>query len=390
MKHFTLKSLLTLLVIVSSVTVVQAYDFEVDGIAYNVIAEGECKVASRNGGYTGDIFIPGSVVYEGVNYKVTAIGDFAFSGCSFLTSVSLPAGLTTIGYGAFYDCTSLTSVSFPAGLIDIGFAAFYDCSSLTSVSFSDGLAAIGEWAFRYCSSLTSVSFSDGLATIGECAFRDCSSLTSVSFSDGLTTIGYGAFYDCSSLISISLPDGLTTIGGRAFYDCSSLTSIFLPKSLTEIGGSAFYNCSSLPSITLPGSLNKIGAYAFAECSALRNVVSYAVVPPEIVNEYAFDAATYAEATLTIPEGSEYDYSIAYGWSRFMNMMSGIDDVQSDALSLTTDGMTVTVNGVDEGTAIRVWDMSGRLVYDGADSCITLPAHGIYVITAGGRTAKVSL
>jgi hypothetical protein len=43
---------------------------------------------------------------------VTTIAQYAFAGCSNLTSIAIPATVTTIGAYAFYDCGSLTGVNF--------------------------------------------------------------------------------------------------------------------------------------------------------------------------------------------------------------------------------------------------------------------------------------
>ena len=43
--------------------------------------------------------------------SVTSIGDLAFGGCVFLTSITLPNSVTSIGNNAFECCTSLTSLT---------------------------------------------------------------------------------------------------------------------------------------------------------------------------------------------------------------------------------------------------------------------------------------
>ena len=64
----------------------------------------------------------------------TSIGDYAFSYCSELTSVTIPDSVTSIGNGAFYDCSGLTSVIIGNGVTSIGGYAFSGCSGLTSVT----------------------------------------------------------------------------------------------------------------------------------------------------------------------------------------------------------------------------------------------------------------
>ena len=47
--------------------------------------------------YTGEVVIPESVKYNGNTYNVTSIGNYAFRGCSRLTSVTIPSSVRTIG-----------------------------------------------------------------------------------------------------------------------------------------------------------------------------------------------------------------------------------------------------------------------------------------------------
>ena len=67
---------------------------------------------------------------------VTSIGEYAFSGCSGLTSIEIPAGVTSIGYLAFYGCSGLTSIEIPAGVTEIGYSAFEGCSGLKDVYYT--------------------------------------------------------------------------------------------------------------------------------------------------------------------------------------------------------------------------------------------------------------
>ncbi len=65
--------------------------------------------------------------------SVTVIDQYAFGGCTGLTSVTIPASVTSIGYGNFANCRALTSVTIPASVTSIGEGAFNNCTRLTSV-----------------------------------------------------------------------------------------------------------------------------------------------------------------------------------------------------------------------------------------------------------------
>ena len=85
-----------------------------------------------------------------------SIGSNAFTKCSKLTSVELPAA-TSIGDYAFSYCSKLTSVELPAAT-SIGSSAFNSCSNLTSVELP-AATSIGNFAFSYCSKLTDIYLS---------------------------------------------------------------------------------------------------------------------------------------------------------------------------------------------------------------------------------------
>ena len=154
--------------------------------------------------------------------SVTSIGEWAFSGCDSLTSIIVDPQNSV--YHSDGNCLIETeSKTLIAGcktsvipsdgsVISIGDYAFSGCSGLTSVTIPDSVTSIGYAAFRGCDSLESVTIPDSVTSIGVWAFSGCSSLESVTIPDSVTSIGYGAFSGCSSLESVTIPDSVTSIG----------------------------------------------------------------------------------------------------------------------------------------------------------------------------------
>ena len=148
MKKLFLLSVLILLPMLTSADAV-----EIDGVYYNLIekagyAEVTKKPNSRQ--YSGSVVIPESVVYEGKTYSVASIGNYAFSGCSVLTSVTIPNSVKTIGEYAFNRCSGLISVTIPNSVTTISGRVFADCIGLTSVIIPNSVTSIDYYAFSGC------------------------------------------------------------------------------------------------------------------------------------------------------------------------------------------------------------------------------------------------
>ena len=313
--------------------------------------------------------------------SVETIGASAFKGCSKLATVTFEkeSQLKTIGggysepnyYGVFSDCTALTSIEIPASVETIEAAAFKGCSSLATVTFENGsqLKTIGGGssyygAFSDCTALTSIEIPASVETIEAAAFKGCSSLATVTFENGsqLKTIGggssyYGAFSDCTALTSIEIPASVETIEAAAFKDCSSLTSIEIPASVETIKASAFKGCSSLATVTFEnGSQLKTieGDYpssgTFADCTALTSIEIPASV--ETIEAAAFKGCS-SLATVTFEKGSQLK-TIGGGGSSYYGAFGQLKNLMTVDMSACTQVKTIGESAFDGDSELRLF------------------------------------
>ena len=321
--------------------VVSAHDIVVqnaDGVTiyYNYINDGtELEVTYRgsNYKYQGNVAIPEEVTYMNRTRKVTSIGDEAFYNCKGLTSVTIPNSVTSIGFGAFCYCSGLASVTIPNSVTSIGNHAFRECSGLTSVTIPNSVTSIGEWAFYNCSGLTSVTIPNSVTSIGDDAFRNCKGLTSV-------TIG----------------SGVTSIGNRAFDGVDIPTIISLIENPFAITG-------------------KTSDYR------------------------TFSQNTFNNATLYVPKGTIDKYKATDGWKDFVfieGITNRIANIPANAVLIQSEGGSIKVQGVDEGTQVNVYGINGTqagsaISQSGAATINTnLQPGSIAIVKIGQKSVKVAI
>ena len=359
-----------------------------------------------NGEEIKDLVIPNSV---------TRIRDYAFEGCSGLTSVTIPNSVTTIGYNAFQSCLRLTSLTIGNSVFSIGGNAFWGCTALTSVTIGNSVTSIGNYAFRYCSSLTSVTIPNSVTSIGDDAFSGCSSLTSVTIGNSVASIGSNAFGDCRSLTSVHIsdlsawcritynsgsnpldyahhlylngeeikdlviPNSVTSIGGNAFRGCSGLTSVTIPNSVTSIGSNAFRDCSGLISVTIPYSVTSIGNYAFYGCSCL-SIVESEITSPFSIQSMVFKGIS-SNAILQVPKGTKSDYQALSGWSTYFSEIVEANAVES----FVVDG--IYYKGLSSYTVEVIQNLSGSSYSGNITIPNTVVYNGVqYTVTSIGNSA----
>ena len=248
-----------------------------------------------------------------ISINCETIGEEAFSGCDYLTDITLGENVKTLGDKAFYTCDALERVEIPSTVTDIGektfyscpalkeaiiragtvkAGTFYNCRALTTLIISDnamldasftaantyakekletvriGKGEIGNSAFNGCPNLTTVELGNGVTSVGDNAFSKCTALTSVNIGDGVTSIGKNAFNGCTALANANIGSG--AIGESAFNGCTSLANVTLGNGVTSIGKNAFLRCTALTSISIGSGVTSIESGAFNGCTALTN------------------------------------------------------------------------------------------------------------------------
>lgn len=291
----------------------------------SVTSIGECRQSS----FKSIVFKPGSQVkelpekfaYESKQLKevvlpdhLLKVGQYAFSGCNNITSITLPSSVKDISYA--FGCYSLrvVNVAKDSQLENIS-GAFSGCVSLEHFEIPSSVKAIGQDAFRACRSLTSVVIPNSVTSIGEYAFYECDSLASVVIPNSVTSIGKNAFNYCGALRSIELPSSLESIEKQVFYNCKSLESVRIPDLVTIIDDWAFYDCDNLREVTLGKSVREVKREsfgAFGDRTRLSRICCYAQVPPFFVNGYS-------SVTLYVPRESLELYKQAYSVGRFADI-----------------------------------------------------------------------
>ena len=433
MKKLFLLSVLMLLPLLASADAV-----EINGIYYNLIEKGEVAEVTKNPNkYSGSVVIPESVVYEGNTYNVTSIGEDAFIG-SGLTSVVIPNSVTTIGNYAFYNCKGLTSINIPNSVTSIGESSFCACRGLTSLTIPNSLTYISGSAFEECSGLITVTIPSSVTTIGLRSFRNCTSLTSVTIPNSLSIIGTQAFNGCSSLTTVTLGSGINKINTQAFSDCKELKDIYCLKESNPWTSSDAFKDSYIEYATLHVPANSINVYKTAvPWKNSKNIVALdgetteakKCATPTISYQWGqlsfscdtegvtfvtnitdadikthYDASIYLTATYNISVYATKDgyensdvTTATLSWldgELETDISGGVANVRAKPVLIQSNGSTLSIAGLDEGTAISVYDISGKMVgsttaaSDKTNISTSLRPGEISLVKIGSKTIKV--
>ena len=427
-------------------------EFTVDNLKYKVADHiDEVELTGYVTEPTGKLDIPATVTYGSKTYSVTSIVNMAFSGCSSLTEVTIPASVTSVGSSVFYGCSSLTQATIGDGLTVISLSMFTNCKALEKLVIGKGVTEINNYAFASCYNLKEITVlasnppsvssdkvfnyvsrdipvyvpSEALAaykaanvwkeftnlqpitefTVDNLKYNVTDNTTDKVELTGYVTEPTGKLDIPATVTYGSKTYSVTSIVNMAFSGCSSLTEVTIPASVTSVGSSVFYGCSSLTQATIGDGLTVISLSMFTNCKALEKLVIGKGVTE--INNYAF-ASCYNLKEITVlasnpPSVSSdkvfnyvsrdipvYVPSEALAAYKAANVWKGFTNLQpisGTGIDATTMQESITVTDGMLRLPVCIYDLTGRQVYSGNETTIELPA-GIYVVSCNGTSRKV--
>lgn len=221
--------------------------------------------------------------------SVTAIASAAFRGCSGLTRIVIPEGVTAIKPGSSLYLT---------GSLYIANGAFSNCLDLEEVVLPGTIETIGDGAFSDCENLKTITLPNGTKTIGGSAFRNCTSLTEINIPETVEKIERRTFYGCTSLetmrydavnadleaktLQVTTPSSPYRVDW--LYNCPALKTLVIGKNVETIPDYAFYNINTIDTISLWNGVQTIGEFSFEFCDSFSKVY-FSGTPEEWLANY---------------------------------------------------------------------------------------------------------
>ena len=369
-----------------------AYDFDVDGIYYNIISSTDCTVevapkeigdiygsiAINANAYSGVVNVPEQVTYKDKTYKVIAIGEGSFMRCFNLEEIVIPNTIKTIKTNAFYGCANLRELRIP--------------KSVTSIqTYTDNYYSV-ESCFGECSNLESIIVEDGNTVYD--SRNNCNALiktktnelilctaSSIEIPKTVKVIGAGAFLKNRQLKKLIIPSNITSIDSNAFYGCSDLNELIIEdgKELLNIAGCLLQKYSvigmfsgspiqqlylgrsiqhqwkggvvtnspgilfgpELVKISIGASVNTLGPTSDKFFSNSEKITQIDCLNPNPPKGFSSTYAVFYKATLNIPKGSLETYKSHSVWGKFLRIVeafeiSGIENAVGDEAETEVD------------------------------------------------------
>lgn len=420
-------------------SLINAYDFEVDGIYYTVTSFDELTVAvdGFSDSLSGNIEIPSSITYSNrifsvktirsgksknvksllIPSSITEIEGYAFTK-SNIQKIDISDSVTELGNFAFQDCTNLYSVKISKNVFTLKEGLFWGCTKLTDIVWhpETNKGSIKGRVFWGCTSLKTIRIPAGVYLTGGAAssrnctiFKNCTSLDSLIIEDGVGKIevnydGVGEFsgskinyvylgrpFECNYKYTYQDPI-LRYVEHLEIGDMVTLLPTWLPNGYT------WSDSKRLKTLIIGKSLTQVPNLSYYE-HPLKYIKIKRSIPPEALG---FSNYNYLNTILYVPKGSKTAYESADIWKYFWNIeeysidgsTNDLPSIRDNSVKIQNTGGQITINGVDDGSLISVYNSNGIKVgstisFNGSAVINTILSVGsIAIIKIGEESIKI--
>ena len=343
-------------------------------------------------------------------------------------------------YDLYLNDEKVTNVKTPDWLTTIEAYAFLGCASIETVTISNFSENIYESAFNGCDNLKEVKFGNSIKYIGERAFYECPKLLNVVIPNSVQRIAWHSFENCTSLEEITLGNSIDLIDAESFAGCKSITkitsfiynpfvvndncfagivkmkaSLFVPKGTRDLylntdGWKDFINILESEGGDDPQakkcfapSINYANGKLTFSCDTEGAECVATISNPDIRTHYGNEIsliATYTVSVYATATGYENsDKTIAtLCWidaePKTEGIENGVAHVRANAVLIQSHDGNVCIEGVEEGTSLSVYNVSGQIVGNakasgGRTTIITnLQSGSVAIVHIGDKSVKI--
>ncbi len=353
-----------------------AYDAYIDSIYYYFDHENKTAEVTgyhNNGNYncySRNVVVLEYVSYNGEKYIITSIGSYAFYKCENLMSITIPNSITSIGGSAFQSCSSLASITIQA----------------------ENPPTIDEYTFEKLSRSISIKVPCG----SKAKYQNTEYWREFVNYEEVPT----------GTLTVEVND--KTMGFTTVTKSNSCTDDVAQVQAQALAGYEFVRWSDgatenphillvTEDITITAEFRKIGEEPedkpgegephnnFIVESADKTQGNVKItITAETIEGFEFDH--WSDGSTENPRVITLDADVEL-YAYFRVAGTGLENnVISSANIYTTNG-TLHIEGAE--TAYHILDASGRLIYSGNATSLSLP-RCVYIITIAGEMQKVVL
>ena len=390
--------------------------------------------------------------YNGERNKVTYRADIAEKAYdleTFMVNISRESDLYGVSkyYPGFSGCPKMKTIILNGPMLEY---AYCRGSSVESVIFdcveTDGIVELEKQLLSdkknlkfygpdysptrkgYMTKDGALFYGDGTTTTLQFVPR---SLETYTVPEGCVRFETGAFDDCTDLRVLNLGnvdfdelfwfgfnyfDQTVILGDRSRYyvesdvvyrksaDLLSLIELVRYPSHKEVGSEyrvdrPFYKDAylgkhpELMHVRIASDITDVTGL-FPEATNLKVIEFESDRPPHVsdadntLREMSVKAS-FPGYFIMVPKGSGAYYYANPFWRQFqIKEYDSVADIPSDSLRVDINGRELSVVGLVGGERMEVVNASGQTVYAGAESTVTLPSSGVYIVRVGATVRKV--